>query len=189
MNDLHTLLAGWSNFYLVTASAAAALTGLQFVVQTLMTSELIRGFVNTDPEAGINTFATPTVVHFSLTLLISAVLCAPWTSYSGMRETLFAITIAGFIYQVIVFRRARRQQVYTNTLYDWVWYVTFPFVAYTVLLVSVIVGPYAAQWPPFMAAAGVLLLLGVGIHNAWDTVTYMTIMAINAERKKAEGTE
>jgi hypothetical protein len=39
---MHTNLAAWANFYLVTASAAAALTGLQFIVQTLMASESLR---------------------------------------------------------------------------------------------------------------------------------------------------
>src|ERR1700744_2700198 len=32
----HALLASWGNFYQVTGAAAAALTGLQFIVQTLL---------------------------------------------------------------------------------------------------------------------------------------------------------
>ena len=33
---VHPLLAGWSDFYVIAGSAAAALTGLQFVVMTLL---------------------------------------------------------------------------------------------------------------------------------------------------------
>ena len=37
MDDaIHSALAGWNDFYLITGTAAAALTGLQFVVQTLI---------------------------------------------------------------------------------------------------------------------------------------------------------
>ncbi len=40
MNDAtHAAVGGWANFYLITSSAAAALLGLQFVVQTLHASD------------------------------------------------------------------------------------------------------------------------------------------------------
>jgi hypothetical protein len=55
-------------------SSAAALTGLMFVVITLVSgTERLRQ----SPD-GISTFSTPTVVHFCAALLVSAVLSAPW---------------------------------------------------------------------------------------------------------------
>jgi hypothetical protein len=175
---MHTNLAAWGNFYLVTASAAAALTGLQFIVQTLMASESLRGMAGRDPEAGVAAFATPTVVHFALAMVTSAVLCAPWPTLVALQLTLGAITVGALGYLGVIFRRARRQKVYKTTTYDWVWYLTFPTVAYTVMLVAVLAGAERGAWPPFLMAAGVLLLLCVGIHNSWDTVTYMTIMSL-----------
>lgn len=180
---MHSDLAAWANFYLVTASAAAALTGLQFIVQTLMASESLRGFAGRDPEAGVATFATPTVVHFALAMLISAVLCAPWPAWSALQATLGTMTVGALVYLAIIIRRARRQTIYKITTYDWVWYLTFPILAYTVMLVAVLAGPERGSWPPFLMAGGVLLLLCVGIHNSWDTVTYMTFMSLRADAR------
>ena len=51
-------LADWANFYVITGSAAAGLTGLTFVVIALASEA---GRVN---AVGLNTFITPTIVHF-----------------------------------------------------------------------------------------------------------------------------
>ena len=66
-------LPAWDNFYVIVGSSAAALTGLQFVVMTLI-SEMRQA----SNENTIDAFGTPTVVHFCASLLISAVLSAPY---------------------------------------------------------------------------------------------------------------
>jgi len=69
----HTFLTAWESFYVIVGSAAAALTGLQFVVIAL---------INEGPKGRstreIDAWGTPTIVHFSVVLLISAILSAPW---------------------------------------------------------------------------------------------------------------
>ena len=70
-------LSEWDSFYVIVGSAAGALVGLQFVVMTLIAE---RPPVRS-PEAG-SAFATPTVLHFSSVLLLSAVLRAPWRDIS-----------------------------------------------------------------------------------------------------------
>jgi hypothetical protein len=69
--------AEWSSFYVIVGSAAGALIGLQFVVMTLIASRPALG----TPEAGA-AFATPSVVHFGVVLLLSAVGSAPWHAIS-----------------------------------------------------------------------------------------------------------
>src|SRR5690348_12887382 len=68
-------LAAWQNFYVIIGSAAATLTGLLFVVITLVSGALRR--VST-PGSGIRVFSTPNVMHFGAALLIAALLSAPW---------------------------------------------------------------------------------------------------------------
>ena len=187
MDDtIRATLAGWGDFYLVTGTAAAALTGLQFVVQTLLASDALRPVGGSDPEGGIAAFGTPTVVHFSLALLLSAVLCAPWSGYGGLRATLGVLGAAALGYAAVVLRRARRQKNYVPTTEDWVWHILLPAAAYAaVLLSAAILGPGAAA-PLFVVAAATLLLLCVGIHNAWDTVTYLTVNALRSAVARGE---
>jgi hypothetical protein len=61
-------LAGWANFYVIIGSSAGALTGLQFVVITLI-AQARRPASRQDLRA----FGTPAVVHFCAALLVSAV--------------------------------------------------------------------------------------------------------------------
>ena len=65
-------LTEWDSFYVIVGSAAGALIGLQFVVMTLIAER-----PKPAAEAGA-AFGTPTIVHFSIALLLSAVLRAPW---------------------------------------------------------------------------------------------------------------
>jgi len=46
-------------------------------------------------------------------------------------------------------------------------------IAYAVLLVSWLLLPSHAERTLFLIAAVTLLLLFIGIHNAWDTVTFI----------------
>jgi hypothetical protein len=181
-DTVQSTLAGWANFYLVTGTAAATLTGLQFIVQTLLATAALRVVGGDDPEGGTAAFGSPTVVHFSLALLISAMLCAPWPGYGSLRAILGVLGAGALVYSGIVLRRARRQQSYAPTTEDWVWHVLLPAAAYASVLVSALV---LERGGLFAVAAATLLLLCIGIHNAWDTVTYLTF---NLLRRGNDGT-
>ena len=183
---IHDALASWADFYLITGSAAAALTGLQFVVQTLIATETLRTVAAHDAEGGIDAFSSPTVVHFTIALVVSALVCAPWTEYGGLRLTLGAVGVGALLYSVVIFRRARRQRNYRPVLEDWIWHVTLPFASYGVVFTSAIVIGHQAAWPLFALAAATLLLVCIGIHNAWDTVTFLTLRAVKADAKTKE---
>lgn len=47
-----------------------------------------------------------------------------------------------------------------------------PFTAYMTLAASADAARGYAYWPMFGVASAALLLLFVGIHNAWDAATY-----------------
>ncbi|HVX39702.1 MAG TPA: hypothetical protein VHB25_09025 [Gemmatimonadaceae bacterium] len=178
---LHDALSRWGNFYLTTGAAAATLTGLMFVVQSLLTSRTGPTH-DADPAGGISAFGTPTVVHFTLALVISGVLSAPWPTYLGLREALGVLGAGALIYSGVVLRRARQQQSYVPTAYDWFWHIAFPGAAYLAVVSGAATLHAGTVAPLFVIAAATLLLLCVGIHNAWDTVTYLIV---NAARRDA----
>ncbi|MFL5562634.1 MAG: hypothetical protein ACJ79K_14275 [Gemmatimonadaceae bacterium] len=180
MNDtLHATLARWADYYLITGTAAAALTGLQFVVQTLLTSDALRPITGGDAEDGVGAFGSPTVVHFTLALIISAALCVPWPGDGGLRWTLGTLGVGALVYSLIVLRRARRQRSYVPVLEDWIWHAILPAVAYLAVVVAAVRFERDGADSLLGVAAATMLLLCIGIHNAWDTVTYLTARALS----------
>jgi hypothetical protein len=163
-------LVAWETFFFLVGSSGAALTGLQFVVIALI-AESRRRATTREIEA----FATPNIVHFCAVLLISAILSAPWHGLSRVAFALGACGVAGMVYGVIVVRRARRQTTYRPVLEDWLWHSVFPLIAYTLLVVASLVLTRYPRRVLFVIGASALLLLFIGIHNAWDTVTYITV--------------
>ena len=164
-------LAAWESFYVIVGTSAAALTGLQFVVIVLGAE------VNALGGAPVTrAFGTPTIVHFCAVLLVSAILSAPWHSLSSAALGLGACGAAGVVYAVAVVRQARRQTDYAPVLEDWLWHGAFPFTAYAALLGAAVAllrrNPVA---PLFLIGGTAVLLLFVGIHNAWDAVTYVAL--------------
>jgi hypothetical protein len=120
------------------------------------------------------------VVHFTVSLLLSALLCVPWPGLGLFRATLGTLSVGALAYSVIVMQRARQSQGYVPVFEDWLWHVLLPLAAYGAVLVAAAELGAGAAWPMFLIAVSTLLLVCVGIHNAWDTVTYLTIAALQA---------
>ena len=116
-------------------------------------------------------------MHFCAVLLISAILSAPWTSWASPAVALGLLGFAGAGYALIIARRARRQTGYVPVFEDWLTHVALPFVSYALTGVAALMLGRHATGALFVIAAMTLVLLFVGIHNAWDTVTYIVITA------------
>jgi hypothetical protein len=176
-----SLLPHWANFYVIIGTAAAALTGLMFVVMTVSVG--IRNRVLSD---GVGAFSTPTVFHFGAVLLIAAILSAPWSILWMVDLFLGLCGVGGVAYILIVLRRILRvlhQSTYNAVLEDWLWYIVFPLVSYIALVVAAIVLPTNGALALFVIAAAAVLLVFIGIHNAWDTVTYTAFELFQPENE------
>jgi hypothetical protein len=77
-----------------------------------------------------------------------------------------------------------RQSGYKPVLEDWVWHLFLPMAAYAMLFVGAAGLSHEQRWAFFLIGAVMLLLLSIGIHNAWDTVTYMVLMRNEEARDK-----
>jgi hypothetical protein len=165
-----SFIAAWANFYVITGSSAAALTGLMFVVITLVAGDRSRR-----AHEGTATFSTPTVLHFCAALLVSATLSAPWRSLAHVAAFLGITGLFGVVYMSRVVIRTTRLTVYRAGIDDWVWYAIVPLVAYLAVAVAAIFLPWAPTETLFVIAGANVLLIFTGIHNAWDVVTFIAI--------------
>jgi hypothetical protein len=166
-NDM-TALGGWQNFYVIVGSSAGALIGLQFVVMTLIADMPI---ARIDAEAG-DTFTTPTVVHFGAVLLLSAGASVPWDGTAAVAVVWGLLGLSGAVYVVLVARRLRLQTAYRAVFEDRLCHVLLPFTAYGVLVAAAIAACSHPRPALFLAGSATLLLLLIGIHNAWDVIRY-----------------
>lgn len=140
--------------------------GLQFVVMTL-----IRERPNIRPEAGA-AYGTPTIMHFSAVLLLSALIRAPWPTILPAASLCGTLGFCGVVYAILVIWRIRTQSAYQPEFEDWLFHAVFPLAAYTILAGSAIMALQRTADALFGVGATALLLLFAGIHNAWDAVTY-----------------
>src|ERR1700761_4434074 len=132
MNEPASILGPWSNFYVIAGSSAAALTGLMFVVITLV-NDVNR--IRRNPD-GIGTFSTPTVVHFCAALYTSALLSMPWGPMHVLAVLLGLPGAAGIVYVGCLAYKARRLSTYTPDMEDWTWYTALPTIAYAGIAAS-----------------------------------------------------
>ncbi len=170
MEQAASPLTAWQNFYVIVGSSAGALTGLQFVVIALVAEGRTPGSM-----LEIRAFATPTVVHFCTAVLISGILTAPWPNMSAPALAVVLCGFAGIAYDFWVLRHTRRQTGYTPDAEDWLWYFALPLAAHAILFTTAIFLTSHVVRGLFVIAAITLVLLFIGIHNAWDSVTYITM--------------
>src|SRR5215207_4381622 len=126
-------LSNWQNFYMIMGTAAATLTGLMFVVTTLIAG--IDAHMST-LNAAVSAYNTPTVVHFGTVLLLAGLLSAPWQTFSSLSLLLGLLGLGMVLYSTIVMRR--------------------------------------------------MLLLLVGIRNAWDMVTFLAVERAHFENRSTQ---
>ena len=165
-------LTHWESYYVIVGSSAAALTGLQFVVVALI-NESTRA---PSSARAVAAYGSPTIVHFCVSLSIAAIITAPWSSMAGVSVTMMVLGVAGIVYDFVVFRRAYRQEDYKPELSDWIWHTVLPLIAHAAILFAAISLQGSPDGSLFAIAIAALLLLFIGIHNAWDSVTYIAVV-------------
>jgi hypothetical protein len=161
-------LSGWANFYVIVGSSAGALIGLQFVVIALVSSTRTRSL-----SAPMRAFATPTIVYFSSVLLTAGLLTIPHHTRTSLCIVLLAIGTIGLAYAARVATHMQRQDQYSPDRGDWLWFMVLPAAAYASALVA---GATVWKVPGAaldIAGCSAMLLLLVGVHNAWDGAVWM----------------
>jgi hypothetical protein len=155
----------WRDFYVMIGTAAGAIVGATFVVATLTGGIEKRNI-------GLRGFITPNAVHLGVVLVASGVLAAP-NIPSLFFDAVFALGgLAGFIYCLIVIKRIWGMPL---DFADISFYAALPTLSYLAFIA-------AAWWdwrygdgdtPLRTLAVSFVVLLVVGMRNAWDMATFM----------------
>ena len=159
----------WDSFYLLVGGAAGALIGLLFIVMTL-----IRGGDTGARLRGAAIFMTPTVVHLSMVLVLSALATAPGLrdQTTGLIFGVCALACLGFTGRALVM--LAMGSVDTTHWSDLWAYGVAPFAASLALGLSTAAIWIAPDWAARGVAASVIAMLLIAIRNAWDLVTWIT---------------
>jgi hypothetical protein len=113
-------------------------------------------------------------------------LSAPWQTFSSLSLLLGLVSLGMVLYLIIVLRRMRRVPDYQSTLEDWLWYLGFPLLAHVLLIVAAFVLPGNPAPALYIVGSAMILLLLVGIRNAWDMVTFLAVERAHAENNSKE---
>ena len=165
-------LAPWENFYVIVGSSAGALTGLTFIVITIAADVQISA---TARLLGLRAFTTPTAVHFGAALWIAALMSIPGHTRGSLMLCLTGSGLFGTVYCGYVARMMMDERLgYRLALSDWVWSLLLPLITYLSLLVAAMLVSAHLSGALYTVAAASLLLLLMGLHNAWDVVVWIT---------------
>lgn len=165
-------LTAWGSYYVIIGSSAAALTGLMFVVITLA-----KDSSRTPNEGAVSAYSTPTIIHFGAALLISAIASAPWHSLGPAGLTIGLVGVVGILYVGVVLRMiiSLPTSTYEAVLEDWLFNVILPLIVYVTFVGMAFLIHSHPEGALFGVGGATLLLLFIGIHNAWDIVTFLVL--------------
>jgi hypothetical protein len=166
--DAVAMMEGWHEFYVLVGTSAAALTGLMAVVVSISPETIAER-----PKSGVRAFVTPTMVFFTTALAVSAYMLVPHIAPAALAVLLALTSVAGLAYLLWV-RGQYHWRAQNLDAEDWIFFIGLPFLSYVLLLAAAIaIWRGSALGAPTLAFA-TLLLLVVGIHNAWDLVIWLS---------------
>ena len=106
-------------------------------------------------------------------------------------ETMYAALVwglsgaAGLVYTAFVGRQMIKQTAYRPGFEDWLFHVALPLASYALLGSAFFIEKANIIAALFAVAGCSLLLLLVGIHNAWDAVAYHVFVDIRGTHDEA----
>lgn len=162
--ELIEALDAWHDFYLLGGTAAATLVGLMFV-----SASIAAGLFTDRHRAGLQTFLTPTVLHFGAVLITSLLVMVPSQSWLSLGALLLAGGAVGLGYSVVTCIRMHRRGLAARIdVPDRIWYAALPVAGYVVMVAAAVALLREAELGLDLLALAQALLMLMGIRNAWD---------------------
>jgi len=162
-------LARWHDFYALIGTASATLVGLTFV-----TASIGAGFFSAGRKIGMQSFLSPTIVHFTAILIVCLIAIAPSGPGNSIGFLLFCVGLAGLGYCGWIWLRMITHGLFAMIdMADRLWYTLLPTAGYLLVAVAAIGMLLRIKLGPEVLALGVTLLLLAGLRNAWDMTVFI----------------
>jgi hypothetical protein len=158
-------LADWRDFYVMIGTAAGVIVGATFIVASLASGLESR-------TLGLRGFITPTAVHLGSVLVGSAILDMPTLTPLLLAVLLGAGGLAGAIYGVVVATRIWKMKL---DISDRTFYVILPILSYLAMAGAALLARWAVEETLEILAVSFIVLLIIGMRNAWDMATFMIL--------------
>ena len=163
------MFAAWDNYFMLLGAAAGSLIGLLFVVVTLTS-----GIERSRALRASTIYLTPTLVHFAVTMVSSAVAVSPATP--KVAAVILAVAALMGLGNAVRTCLGIYEFAQGDNPPHWsdIWcYGGAPGAIYIGLI-----GTSAAAWMGWPLAVGagavlLMILMLVAIRNAWDLITWM----------------
>ena len=181
-------LQQWQNFYMLLGGASATLVGLMFIAISLGSSQWTaeeRPTLN----AAFTTFMSPTFIHFVYVLVTALVVLVPVLSQPVLGGLLVLVGLGslGHTIRTVPFLRTgyRRRRLDRS---DLIWYSLLPSIGYILygyagigLLRAAARGTTQGGALDVLALVSILLLV-VGVRNAWDMIVFLVLRRVEPPR-------
>jgi len=168
--DVRAMMASWHDFYELIGTASATLIGLMFVA-----ASIAAGFLNEAHRAGMRVFFTPTIAHFTSALAICILITVPTLNLPRLGAALLACGIIGLAYAASVWWSMNRGLGQTVALDDQLWYALAPTICFILLAGSGVLLLFHHLAGIELVAGVLVLLLLLGIRNAWDIMIWVVL--------------
>jgi hypothetical protein len=171
MLQLTDALVPWHEFYTLLGTASATMVGLLFVAATVGS-----GVFTSGRRAPLRVFLSASVVNFSLVLATCLIVLAPVRGWVSLGIMIVSSGMFGLVHSCLALRDTLHDGLFASIdLEDRVWYIILPVVGYVFVAASGVTLALRLDQGCAALALSTVMLMAVGIHNAWDiTVWSMT---------------
>jgi hypothetical protein len=169
MPPLSQILVQWREFYSVIGEASATLVALIFVAASIGAEVF-----TSKHQAGIRSFLSPTVVHFTAVLVICLLASIPDETWDVLGALLGSVGAIGLVYTGWVWRRMLKHGIVASIdTVDRLWYALLPIPAYLIVIGAGLSLRRRSLVSLDLLASPLILLLLIGIRNAWDMTVWV----------------
>ncbi|MGO9785432.1 MAG: hypothetical protein ACLPL5_01340 [Stellaceae bacterium] len=163
-------LHDWHDFFVVIGAASGGLLGAMFVVASIGS-----GFLTKKDAAATRVFLTPTVIHMATVMFGCALAVVPSLERVSFGLVFGLGGLVGLIYSCAIGLNVKQRREIDAE--DRLWYAALPILGYAGATVAALLVLWRKPAGLEILAAALVLLLAVGIRNAWDMILFFVLNA------------